>query len=111
MFNIFYQSHAGSWLLTVILFVLSVIFSNQKVTLMIQRLFYLIMLVSGIGMLAILGFPLLFILKGVLAIILIGLMEMIVARRRRKQPTAPMWIGFIIVLIIIVLIGYGVISF
>lgn len=111
MFNIFYQSHAGSWLLMVILFILSVIFQNQKITVMIQRLFYLIMLVSGIGMLAILGFPLLFVIKGILAIILIGIMEMIVARRRRKQPTAPMWIVFVIALIVIVLIGYGVISF
>ncbi|MCS7461275.1 DUF1516 family protein [Paenibacillus doosanensis] len=109
MFNIFYQSHAGSWALMIILFILSVIFYRQKVTQMILRLFYLIMLVSGIGMLTLLGFPLLYVIKGVLAIVLIGMMEMIVARRRRQQSAAPMWIVFVILLVLIVLLGYGVI--
>lgn len=111
MLNIFYQSHAGSWLLLVILFILSFIFQNQKVTVMLQRLFYLIMLISGIGMLSLLGFPLMYIVKGILAIVLIGIMEIITARRRRKEPTAPLWIVFVIALIVIVLMGYGVISF
>lgn len=111
MLNILYQSHTGSWLILVIAFLLSCLFLGQKITPMILRLFYLIMLGSGIGMLIGLNFPIAFIIKGILAVILIGIMEMIVGRRRRGQPTVPFWIAFIILLAVVVLMGFHVISF
>ncbi|TDF92339.1 DUF1516 family protein [Paenibacillus piri] len=109
MFNILYQSHAGTWALMLIAFILSVIFQRQKVTSIILKVLYLIMLVSGIGMLFMLGFPLLFVLKGVLAIILIGMMEVILARRRRNQPELIMWLIWLVALVLILLLGFGVI--
>ncbi len=76
---------------------------------MIQRLFYLIMIISGVGMLAMIGFPLLYILKGILAIMLIGFMEVIVGRRKRSESTKKYWIAVIVLLLIILSIGYDLI--
>lgn len=108
MFNILYQSHAGSWFIMLLLFIISYIFYRQKITGMILRLFYLIMLISGIGMLYGLEFPIKFIIKGALAIVLIGLMEMILGRKNRKEPHAVMWVIWAVILAVIVMLGYGV---
>jgi hypothetical protein len=111
LFNIFFHSHEGSWLFVVIAFLLSAVFQGQKVTPILLRIFYLIMLVTGVGMLGMLGFPAVFIIKGILAIILIGIMEMILGRQRRKKPTLALWILFVILLVVVVLMGFQVISF
>ncbi|SDN25056.1 Protein of unknown function [Fictibacillus solisalsi] len=109
MFNIFYQSHTGSWAILIILFLITY-FTRQKVTLMLQRLFYLIMIVSGVGMLAQLNFPLHYVIKGILAIVLIGVMEMMVARKRKGNPMAAMWIVLIILFALVLLLAYNVIG-
>lgn len=115
LFNIFYQSHAGSWAFIFLLFLLSAIFRRQKVTGMLLRLFYLIMLVSGIGMLIGLGFPLLYVVKGILAVLLIGIMEMILGRLKRGEanggPMPVFWILLVVLGVVVPLMGYGVISF
>lgn len=111
LFNIFYQSHAGSWAILILFFVLTCIFRKQKVTAMITRLLYLVMLISGAGMLFIWGFPMVYVIKGILAIVLIALMEMIQGRLRRGEPTLVHWIIMVVVLALVVLTGFGVISF
>lgn len=109
MYNILLQSHAGSWAILVLLLVVSYFAPKQKITPMIQRLFYLIMIISGVGMLAMIGFPLLYILKGILAIMLIGVMEVIVGRRKRSESTKKFWIAFVVLLLLILSIGYDLI--
>ncbi|MDM5197230.1 DUF1516 family protein [Fictibacillus enclensis] len=109
MFNILLQSHSGSWAILVILFLITY-FTRQKITLMLQRLFYLIMIVTGVGMLVQLHFPLHYVLKGILAIVLIGVMEMMVARKRKGNPMAAMWIVLIILLALVLLLAYNVIG-
>lgn len=115
MYNILYQSHAGSWAILVLLLVISFFAYKQNISLMIQRLFYLIMLISGFGMIILQftmgAFPFLYIIKGIIAIALIGVMETIVGRRKRSEPTATRWVVFGILLLIVLLIGYDVISF
>ncbi|WP_347552686.1 DUF1516 family protein [Pseudalkalibacillus hwajinpoensis] len=107
MYNILLQSHAGSWAILVLLLVISYFAPKQKISLMIQRLFYLIMIITGVGMLSMLGFPLLYILKGILAIVLIGVMEMIVGRRKRSESTKILWVACIVLLLVIISIGYN----
>ena len=107
MFNILLQSHSGSWAILVLLLVISYFAPKQKISLMVQRLFYLIMLGTGIGMLFILGFPLIYVLKGILAIVLIGVMEMIVGRRKRAESTKMLWIACIVLILVIISIGYN----
>lgn len=121
MVNILYQSHAGSWAIMVILFIISFLLlrqgksKGQKITQMILRLFYVIMVVSGIGMLMAYQFPLVYVVKGALAIWLIATMELILARSgqgsTQETSTGSYWIQFAIALILVVLIGFNVIRF
>lgn len=111
LYNIFYQIHAGSWAILVIFFILTCFLRKQKVTGMITRLFYVLMLVSGAGMLFMLGFPLMYVVKGILAIALIAFMEMIQGRLRRGESTTVHWVIMVVLLVLIILMGFGVISF
>ncbi|SFE79931.1 DUF1516 family protein [Alteribacillus iranensis] len=110
MESIFYQSHAGSWAFLILFFLISYFFSKQKITLMLQRLFAVIMIVTGIGMWILYGFPMFYLIKGILAILLIGIMEMLVGRKKRQQSHGGMWAGFIILALIVLLMGYNVIG-
>lgn len=115
--DMLYHSHAGSWFFTLLFFAISyAMFKKgsmkpQKITHMILRLFFIIMILSGIGMLAAMQFPLVFIVKGVLAFILIGLMEMILTRSVKGKEAKSFWLPFAIVLILVLLMGFNVISF
>ncbi|MFZ4452954.1 DUF1516 family protein [Salibacterium aidingense] len=110
MLSMFQGAHEGSWFLLVLFFLISYFIPKQKITLMLMRLFAVIMIISGIGMLMSYGFPLLYILKGALAIIAIALMEITVARKKRGEPQGVLFAVLLLLLVIIVLIGYGIIG-
>jgi predicted tellurium resistance membrane protein TerC len=85
-----------------------------KILHMIVRLFFVIMLITGAGMLVYWQFAFLFIVKGVLAIVLIYAMEMLLTRTSKGtigQQARIYWIVFITCLVLVALIGYNVISF
>ncbi|RXT06592.1 DUF1516 family protein [Ammoniphilus sp. CFH 90114] len=111
-----YHSHASSWALTILFFAISYIMLRQdktkiqKVTHMILRLFSLIMLVTGVGLLIGYSFALTFVIKGILAFVLISLMEMILVRGKKGKETKPLWMPFAVVLPLVVLLGFNVIS-
>ncbi|NEU29743.1 DUF1516 family protein [bacterium LRH843] len=118
--NMLYQSHIGSWAILVLLFFVSYfllkggVHKGAKIVHMILRLFYVIMVVSGIGMLIGFGFPAMYVVKGILAIILIYAMEMLLVRTSKgtigsKAPTY--WGILLITLILVILLGFKVISF
>ncbi|RYM01721.1 DUF1516 family protein [Sporolactobacillus sp. THM7-7] len=108
MFNVLLHTHSGMWGVMVLLFILSFAFYQQKGWSMALRLAYLIMLATGIWMLTLIGFPWKFILKGILALILIGLMEATLGKRKRRESTLTLWILIIVILIVILLLGYEV---
>ncbi|RYL94062.1 DUF1516 family protein [Sporolactobacillus sp. Y61] len=109
MQEILLHIHSGVWGIMILLFILSFAFNRQKGWSMALRLTYLIMLVTGVWMLVLIHFPILFVIKGVLALILIGLMEMALAKRNRHQSAVWLMILFVIDLIFILLIGYEII--
>jgi hypothetical protein len=110
MFNALLQTHSGSWIVLVILFLISAIFPKQKISLMLQRLFYLIMIVSGAWMLTILEFPKQYVIKGILALVLMATMELIVMNRRKGRPTAIAWIILVVFLVLVLLLAYKIIK-
>ncbi|MFT8317676.1 MAG: DUF1516 family protein [Sporolactobacillus sp.] len=101
--------HAYVWPLMTILFIVAVLLPRQKAWSMILRLAYLVMIISGVWLLAMYHFPAMLVVKGILAIVLIGLMEMSLARRGKRQSVALFLVLTAIVLVIILLIGYRVI--
>ncbi|WP_088103649.1 YisL family protein [Halalkalibacter urbisdiaboli] len=116
MLSMYYQSHIGSWAIMIILFFVSYFLlkarkeKGAKIIQMILRLFYLIMIVSGVGMLVIYQFPLLFVFKGVLALVLLYAMEMILVGTKKGtlgSKASMYWILFAVSLIVVVVIGYS----
>lgn len=106
------HTHSGSWAILVILFALSLIIKGQKITPILLRVFYLIMIASGITMLVGLDFPADLIVKGILALVLMGLMEMTLGRAKKGGKGLPVLIAaVVIVLLVVVLMGYGFIRF
>lgn len=110
MKDVLLQIHSGSWGILIILFLISVIFPKQKISLMLQRLFYLVMLVTGVWMLTLMHFPKQYDIKGILALILMATMELIVANRSRGRRTIIAWILFVVLLIVILLLAYKIVK-
>jgi hypothetical protein len=120
MFNAMTYAHGDSWWVTILLFVITYFLAKAgkqkgaKVLHMILRLFYVIMIFSGVVLLFNWGFPLVYVLKGILAIVLIFAMEMILVRTQKGTlgDRAPMFWGiFVVSLIVVVLLGLRVITF
>lgn len=109
MGHVLLEIHSGVWGIMILLFILSLVFYRQKGWSMALRLSYLVMLVTGIWMLILHHFPALYDVKGVLAILLIGLMEMALGRRQKQKSTTLILVFSAIDLILILLIGYKVI--
>ncbi|MBN8237205.1 DUF1516 family protein [Halobacillus kuroshimensis] len=107
----FYSIHASTWLLVVILFVLSITLRKNTILKILLRISYLVMLTTGIIMLAQFQFPGIYITKGLLAILMIGTMETLLVRNKKGKSTTPIWFLFIILLILVLLIGFNVITF
>lgn len=105
------HTHAGSWLVLVILFVLSYIYTKNKVLPMVLRLFYLIMIGTGAYILFGIGdYGTIYHIKATAAIIMIGFMEMTLVRRKKGKADKPFLATVILLLLFIVSVGYGVIG-
>ncbi|GAK11895.1 YisL family protein [Geomicrobium sp. JCM 19039] len=117
MFDMFFASHQGSWAFVAALFIVAYfLFTSHKnkpgkILHMILRLFFIIMLVSGVGMLFEMGWPLVYIVKGILAVVMIGLMEMSLGKAKRGENGMGAFIGVIVLLVIVALMGFNVITF
>ncbi|UOE93279.1 DUF1516 family protein [Alkalihalobacillus sp. LMS39] len=122
MYNAIYQSHAGSWAITLLLFFIAyfLIVTNKdkagKIVHMILRLFYVIMIVTGGWLLFTLYLSdLTFIIKALLALALIYFMEVILTRAKKKNIDRKVkmyhWLQFGVTALLVVLIGFNVLSF
>ncbi|NGP45882.1 DUF1516 family protein [Bacillaceae bacterium SIJ1] len=110
MLDGFIASHAGSWAFVVLLFILSFFMIRVKFLPMILRLFYVIMLVTGVYILIQYAFPINYLIKGILAVITIGLMEATLGRKKRGENANVFFVISLALLVVIILLGYGVIG-
>lgn len=110
-YNTFYQMHAGSWAIMILLFLVAYFLyrwgkpKGSKIVYMIVRLFYIIMVASGVAML-IQNAQLSYMIKAVLAIMMIGIMEVIMGKTKRKEQTGSFWVVFVILAVAVVTLGY-----
>lgn len=109
MYDFLYQVHIGTWALLLIIIVLTVFFKKMFLNI-IFRIISVVMLGSGIGLAFYLSFPFVFLLKLVIAILLIGTTEMMIKKENpRKAIVHQILIG--VMFLILCLIGFGVIRF
>ncbi|WP_054709523.1 DUF1516 family protein [Bacillus sp. JCM 19041] len=109
MYDFLYQVHIGTWALLLIFIVLNVCFKKFFLN-VIFRIISVVMLGSGIGLAFYLSFPLVFLVKLFIAILLIGTAEMMLKKENpRKAIVHQILIG--VMFLILCLIGFGVIRF
>ncbi len=105
--------HITSWVIGIILFFVAVMMTNgskgQKITQMVLRVFYILILLTGIalfiqGMASEMG--MLYGFKLLSGLFLIGFMEMILARMKKQKPANMFWILFFIILFITLFLGF-----
>ncbi|MBO1511666.1 YisL family protein [Metabacillus bambusae] len=106
------HAHITTWLVAIILFfVANSLFKSGKekpfkIVHMVLRLFYVLIIVTGIIIASdIYKFSGEYIGKIILGILTIGMMEMVLGKLKKGQPTKVFWIIFIVVLILTILLG------
>jgi hypothetical protein len=105
------HAHITAWVVAVILLIVLLVLQKQgkntKVLHMILRVFYLLVIGTGIVMLfGLYQITLLYILKSLLGIVLIGLFEMILVRGKKTVNTKNLWIPFAIVFLFVLYLGF-----
>lgn len=115
--EVFQSIHRGSWFFLLLFFLLSYFLISVgkekigKITHMVLRLFYIIMLFSGIGLLIAYNFSAFYSVKGIIALIMIGLMEISCVRAKKGKPNRGAFYSGSVLLLVVILMGFRVISF
>ncbi|WLD94850.1 YisL family protein [Alkalihalobacillus sp. AL-G] len=114
------HAHVSSWAVALILFFVSYFLlragkaKGQKITHMILRLFFVLIVVTGgmmlvnylqVGIVEVSLF-----IKALLGIWVIGAMEMTLVRRKKGASTTGPWIQFVIALILVFIFGYMILG-
>ncbi|UCZ52077.1 YisL family protein [Bacillus shivajii] len=115
----FLHTHTLFWFITLILFALTVTFLRvgkaklSKIMQMTLRLFYVLVLITGIVLIFI-HMSLLAVIKGILAFWLIYVMEMITNRMAKGTLEGNskwlFWIQFVVAVFVVLYFGYFVIG-
>src|SRR5690606_21855116 len=101
-FNALYYTHIDTWGITLLVFFISFFLLTkdkmkaQKITHMILRILFVVMFVTGFGLVISYKFALITIVKMLFALWLIASMEMILIKAKKNQPTSVVWVQFVI---------------
>lgn len=104
--------HIFTWVVGIILFLVAAGMAKgskgRKITHMILRLFYVLIIVSGlvIFMEHMSADSMLYGIKFVAGILTIGMMEMVLVRSSKGKPTSMFWILFAVFLVITMFLGF-----
>ena len=105
--------HITTWVIGLILFFVAVVLPNggkgQKMSQMVLRLFYVFIILTGVA-LFIKGMDfdmgMLYGFKLIGGVLIIGMMEMILARMKKQKPTTMFWILLFVFLFITMFLGF-----
>jgi len=106
------HAHITTWVVALILFAVTVSLQRQnspkaKMVQMVLRLFYLLIIGTGVLLLlSIASIPVLYIVKAIVGIWVIGTMEMIVVRTKKGKSTNMFWVQFVIALLLVLYLGF-----
>jgi Protein of unknown function (DUF1516) len=107
------HAHITTWILALVLFFIALIMhkggkqKGLKVVHMILRLFYLLIIGTGVWILSSLNsIDLLYVLKSLVGIWVIAMFEMIIIRTVKGKKTSILWGQFIVALILVLYLGF-----
>ncbi|MBT2688989.1 YisL family protein [Bacillus sp. ISL-47] len=107
------HAHITTWFLALVLFIVALVMHKSgkhkglKVVHMILRLFYLLIIGTGVWILSTLNnIDMLYVLKSLVGLWVIAMFEMIIIRTVKEKKTSILWIQFIIALILVLYLGF-----
>ncbi|WDF02058.1 DUF1516 family protein [Shouchella hunanensis] len=109
MYNVLYQTHIGTWAILLLVVIVSLFYRSFYLKIFF-RVLAVLMLTSGIGLAISLSFPFVFVMKLIIAILCIGLVEMLLKREKPIKSYVLLGSTFVSFLLLC-LIGFGVIRF
>jgi uncharacterized membrane protein SirB2 len=117
MYNMLKESHIGGWEVAFVLLIIGYILYRVgkakagKIVHMLLRLMIVITLLSGAGLLfSFHATDFYYYVKGILAIVVFGLMEMSMVRASKNKPSTGFFIGAIAAMVLVILLGYRIFS-
>lgn len=112
--------HVGAWFIALVLVFVVVLLNKQqkdrgaKIVQMILRLFYIVILISGIQLLWNYfhgsDYLVLALVKSFAGLWVISAMEMLSIRSSKGQSTKSSWVQLVIAFALAIVLGYGVLS-
>jgi hypothetical protein len=105
------HAHITSWLITIILFFIAVSLqrsgaSKAKIVQMALRLFYIFTIITGVLLLhSIASISILYIIKAIVGLWLIGAMEMVLSGMKKGKNTNVAWIQWIVAFVLVLFLG------
>jgi hypothetical protein len=107
------HAHLSSWVFALILFFIAVALhksgkqTGAKVVHMILRVFYLLILLTGIMLLfSLTKISGLYMLKSAVGLWVIAVFEMILVKSAKQGKTSGLWIQFLIALLLVIYLGF-----
>ncbi|WP_078381477.1 YisL family protein [Sutcliffiella halmapala] len=107
------HAHISTWAIALILFVVALVLQKSgkakgaKIVSMILRVFYILIVVTGVQLLFKINITGEYFLKAALGIVVIGLMEMISVRTRKEKSTVVFWVIFLAALAYVIHLGFS----
>ena len=107
------HAHITTWVLALILFLIAIGLHRAnkerslKVVQMILRLFYLLIIATGVGMLfSISTISPLYWIKAILGVLVIGFIEMVLINTIKGKSTGVLWTLFVVAFVVVVYLGF-----
>ncbi|MBM7620689.1 putative membrane protein SirB2 [Bacillus tianshenii] len=107
------HAHISTWAVALILFVVAIALQKSgkakgaKIVSMVLRLFYILIVATGVLLLWNINLTGDYIVKGLMGIVVIGLMEMISVRTRKGKSTTVLWVIFAAAFAYVLYLGFS----
>lgn len=107
------HAHISTWVIALILFFVTLYLvksgkeKQAKIVQMILRVFYILVLVTGLLLFFDVGFFGLYPVKLIFGILVIGFLEMVLVRTRKGKSTGMFWALLIISLLVTLYLGFS----
>lgn len=108
------HAHMTAWFLALILFFVSLGLhksgkdKGSKIVQMILRVDYLLILLTGIGLLfSIDAITIMYVLKAAVGLWVISMLEIILIRTKKNEKASILWIQFVVALLLVLYLGFS----
>lgn len=107
------HAHMTAWFLALVLFFVALGLHKSgkekgaKIVQMVLRLFYVLILLTGFGLLFSININIMYVLKAAVGLWVIAMLEMILIRTKKKEKASVLWIQFVVAVLLVLYLGFS----